>query len=89
MPAIPRQDSRGKCARSRIFRQSNQRSSDLRLLSGSWMCERKKLSDRYYTHISKANHYTKILPLFNMLILGMQNRCSLNGLYLDIEHLLS
>ena len=53
------------------------------------MCERKKLFDRYYTHISKANHYTKILLLFNMLILGMQNRCPLNGLYLDIEHLLS
>lgn len=53
------------------------------------MCERKKLSDRYYTHISKANHYAKILPLFNMLILGLQNRCLLNGLYLDIEHLLS
>lgn len=38
------------------------------------MYERKNLYDLYYTHISKANHYTEILPLFKMLILGMQNR---------------
>ena len=52
------------------------------------MYERINLHDRYHTHISKANQYTKILPLFIMLILGLHNQCALNGFYLDTEHLL-